>query len=83
MAPAHPLTNFVLDALSYVMPRTSDLIRNSSTPIGRQYELSYWKSNYAKTTSQPRERFIPNPKLKLLDQVSELMRFKHWIRFTP
>jgi hypothetical protein len=29
-------------------------------------------------TSQPRERFIPNPKLKLLDQVSEVMRFKHY-----
>jgi hypothetical protein len=27
--------------------------------------------------SKPRERFIPNPKLKLLDQVSEVMRFKH------
>jgi hypothetical protein len=29
-------------------------------------------------TSKPRERFIPNPKLKLLDQVSEVMRFKHY-----
>jgi site-specific recombinase XerD len=29
-------------------------------------------------TSRPRERFIPNPKLKLLDQVSEVMRFKHY-----
>jgi hypothetical protein len=28
--------------------------------------------------SQPRGRFIPNPKLKLLDQVSEVMRFKHY-----
>jgi hypothetical protein len=29
--------------------------------------------------SRPREGFIPNPnpKLKLLDQVSEVMRFKH------
>lgn len=27
-------------------------------------------------TSKPSERFIPNPKLKLLDQVSEVMRFK-------
>ncbi len=27
--------------------------------------------------SIPREGFIPNPKLKLLDQVSEVMRFKH------
>ena len=26
--------------------------------------------------SEPREGFTPNPKLKLLDQVSELMRFK-------
>ena len=25
-----------------------------------------------------RERFIPNPKLKLLEQVSEVMRFKHY-----
>jgi len=25
-----------------------------------------------------REGFIPNPKLKLLDQVSEVMRFKHY-----
>jgi len=25
--------------------------------------------------SKPREGFIPNPKLKLLDQVSEVMRF--------
>lgn len=29
-------------------------------------------------TSGPREGFIPNPKLKLLDQVSEVMRFKHY-----
>jgi hypothetical protein len=28
--------------------------------------------------SGPREGFIPNPKLKLLDQVSEVMRFKHY-----
>ncbi len=28
--------------------------------------------------SKPREGFIPNPKLKLLDQVSEVMRFKHY-----
>ena len=28
--------------------------------------------------SGPREAFIPNPKLKLLDQVSEVMRFKHY-----
>jgi hypothetical protein len=27
--------------------------------------------------SGPREGFIPNPKRKLLDQVSEVMRFKH------
>jgi hypothetical protein len=27
--------------------------------------------------SRPREGFIPNPKLKLLEQVSEVMRFKH------
>ena len=27
--------------------------------------------------SRPREGFIPNPKLKLLDQVSEVMRFKY------
>ena len=26
--------------------------------------------------SRPREGFSPNPKLKLLDQVSEVMRFK-------
>jgi integron integrase len=32
---------------------------------------------YAKA-SQPRDGFIPNPKLKLLDQVSEVMRFKHY-----
>jgi integron integrase len=29
-------------------------------------------------TSRPLEGFIPNPKLKLLDQVSEVMRFKHY-----
>jgi hypothetical protein len=28
--------------------------------------------------SKPRDGFIPNPKLKLLDQVSEVMRFKHY-----
>src|ERR1019366_415628 len=28
--------------------------------------------------SRLREGFIPNPKLKLLDQVSEVMRFKHY-----
>jgi integron integrase len=28
--------------------------------------------------STPREGFIPNPKLKLLEQVSEVMRFKHY-----
>src|ERR1035437_3484049 len=28
--------------------------------------------------SGPREGFIPNPKLKLLEQVSEVMRFKHY-----
>jgi hypothetical protein len=28
--------------------------------------------------STPREGFIPNPKLRLLDQVSEVMRFKHY-----
>jgi hypothetical protein len=28
--------------------------------------------------SAPREGFIPSPKLKLLDQVSEVMRFKHY-----
>src|ERR1051326_1390299 len=28
--------------------------------------------------STPPEGFIPNPKLKLLDQVSEVMRFKHY-----
>lgn len=28
-------------------------------------------------TSIPRDGYIPNPKLKLLDQVSEVMRFKH------
>jgi hypothetical protein len=27
---------------------------------------------------QPLEGFIPNPKLRLLDQVSEVMRFKHY-----
>jgi len=29
-------------------------------------------------TSRVREGFVPNPKLKLLDQVSEVMRFKHY-----
>jgi integron integrase len=29
-------------------------------------------------TSNIKEGFIPNPKLKLLDQVSEVMRFKHY-----
>jgi len=28
--------------------------------------------------SKPQGRFIPNPKLKLLDQVSEVIRFKHY-----
>src|SRR5258705_11406024 len=28
--------------------------------------------------SKGREGFIPNPKLKLLEQVSEVMRFKHY-----
>jgi hypothetical protein len=28
--------------------------------------------------SRPLEGFIPNPKLKLLDQVSEVMCFKHY-----
>ncbi len=28
--------------------------------------------------SKPREGFIPNPKLKLLEKVSEAMRFKHY-----
>ena len=28
--------------------------------------------------SRPRGGFIPNPKLKLLEQVSEVMRFKHY-----
>src|SRR6266478_2368203 len=28
--------------------------------------------------SKRREGFVPNPKLKLLDQVSEVMRFKHY-----
>ena len=28
--------------------------------------------------SNPPAGFIPNPKLKLLDQVSEVMRFKHY-----
>jgi hypothetical protein len=28
--------------------------------------------------SRRREGFIPNPKLKLLDQVSEVMRLKHY-----
>jgi hypothetical protein len=28
--------------------------------------------------STAREGFIPNPKLKLLEQVSEVMRFKHY-----
>ena len=29
-------------------------------------------------TSNIKDGFIPNPKLKLLDQVSEVMRFKHY-----
>ncbi len=29
-------------------------------------------------TSKVREGFTPNPKLKLLDQVSEVMRFKQY-----
>src|SRR3954468_9668689 len=32
----------------------------------------------SRSTSKVRERFIANPKLKLLDQVSEVMRFKHY-----
>ena len=35
-------------------------------------------------TSAPLDGFVPNPKLKLLDQVSEVMRFKHYsIRTEP
>ena len=35
--------------------------------------------HFGKTrASVPSEGFIPNPKLKLLDQVSEVMRFKHY-----
>jgi integron integrase len=34
----------------------------------------------AKTTFQPRESFIPNPKLRLREQVHEVMRFK---QFSP
>ena len=37
-------------------------------------EVSYWKSKGVILL----EGFIPNPKLKLLDQVSEVMRFKHY-----
>ena len=33
-----------------------------------------WKAK----ASRPRDGFIPNPKLKLLDQVSEVMRFTHY-----
>ncbi len=36
-----------------------------------------WRIEKAKT-SRPWEGFIPNPKLKLLDRVSEVMRFKHY-----
>ena len=32
----------------------------------------------SRITSKVREGFVPNPKLKLLDQVSEVMRFKHY-----
>jgi hypothetical protein len=32
--------------------------------------------------SRPREGFIPNPKLKLLDQVSEVLRLKHYYHNT-
>ena len=35
----------------------------------------------AKTT-RPRERLIPNPKLKLREQFHEVMRFKHFSRRT-
>ncbi len=36
-------------------------------------------SNIGKAkASKALEGFIPNPKLKLLDQVSEVMRFKHY-----
>jgi len=33
-------------------------------------------------TSKPRERVIPNPELKLLDQGSEVRRFEHYSRCT-
>jgi hypothetical protein len=33
--------------------------------------------------SRPLEGFIPNLKLKLLDQLSELARFKQLIRLAP
>jgi hypothetical protein len=39
-------------------------------------DLHIGKAKASKTL----ERFIPNPKLKLLDQASEVMRFKHSIR---
>src|SRR3954470_24270320 len=32
----------------------------------------------SRITSKVREGFIPNPRLKLLEQVSEVMRFKHY-----
>ena len=32
--------------------------------------------------SRPREGVIPNPNLKLLDQVREVMRFKHYSLLT-
>jgi len=35
--------------------------------------MSFYIGNAS--TSEPRERFIPNPKIKLLDQVSEVMRW--------
>jgi hypothetical protein len=33
---------------------------------------------YGRSKAATRPRVIPNPKLKLLDQVHEVMRFKHY-----
>ena len=38
--------------------------------------ICYWKSKYVSPGKDC--EFVPNPKLELLDQLSEVVRFKHY-----
>src|SRR5512138_842054 len=55
---------------SWKKHRTGQLIRQQHFAPSMSFHIG--NAN----TSTPREPFIPNSKLKLLDQVSEVMRFK-------